>query len=173
MIRDAGTGGMARFGAFWESAGVLAAIVPCGVLAGLYLATGEAGFLVACFALATAAVAILFFRSPKRRLSRRTGGAGGQGGVPLRSRLAGAPRFKALRGALGRTFTRPVLKLLGFAAWMLAWGATAALYARVVSNAQIGGLVILVLVGGFSPVVFYYGLEMGVKKLSRREQERD
>ena len=45
---------------------------------------------------------------------------------------------------------------------------TAALYARVFEGANIGALVMLVAVGGFSPVVIYFGLEGGIKKLTGR-----
>jgi hypothetical protein len=161
--------GLARLGGVWEVVGVLAAVVPCGVLAGLYLATDETGFIVACVILAALAGGIIAFkRNPRRRLSHRRKGA--EGGATGR---AGAERLRAVGSALGRTFTRPVMKVLGFALWILAWGVTAALYARVVSNAQIGGLVMLVLVGGFSPLVIYFGLESGVKKLSGRVRDRE
>jgi hypothetical protein len=160
---------MAGRGGVWEAVGILAAVVPCGVLAGLYLATDETGFIVACVILATLAGGIVAFkRNPRSRLSRRRRGA--EGGATGR---AGSERLRTVGSALGRTFTRPVLKVLGFALWILAWGVTAALYARVVSNAQIGGLVMLVLIGGFSPVVIYFGLESGVKKLTGRARDRE
>jgi hypothetical protein len=141
--------------------GILAAIVPCGILAGLYLATEEIGFIVACFALAVLAVAIIFMRHAPLSLRRMRGGTATRSGG-----VAGSRKLQAMRSSLGRTFTRPVLKILGFAVWVLAWGVTAALYARVANNAQIGGLVMLVLFGGFSPLLIYFGLESGVKRLT-------
>ena len=165
--------GLARPGGIWEIVAILAAIVPCGILAGLYLATEEIGFLVACFGIAVlAAAVILFRRNPQRRLAGRRSGTEDRP-VTRSSKIAGSERVQAMGSALARTFTRPVLKVLGFALWILAWGATAALYARVVENAQIGGHVMLVIVGGFSPLLLYFGLESGVKKLTGRLRDSD
>ena len=179
MIRDASTGaavagrGLARLGGVWEIVAILAAVVPCGILAGLYLATEEIGFLVACFVIAAlAAAVILYRRNPRRRLAGRRSGMEGRSATRPGA-IAGSERVQAMGSALARTFTRPVLKVLGFALWILAWGATAALYARVVENAQIGGLVILVVFGGFGPVLIYFGLETGVKKLTGRLRDSD
>ena len=165
--------GLLRLGGVWEVVGILAAIIPCGILAGLYLATDETGFIIACVVLATLAGGIVaFMRNPGRRLSRRRTGAEGRAARSAGG-IAGSEKLRAAGSALGRTFTRPVMKVLGFALWILAWGVTAALYARVVNNAQIGGLVILVLVGGFSPVLIYFGLESGVTKLTRRMRDSE
>lgn len=178
MLHDAGTGavtggrGLARSGGVWEIVGVLAAVVPCAVLAGLYLATEDMRFLVACSALALLAAVLIFIRGPRRaRLTRRGPGAGGRASGlagKLIDRLGGSAKLTAAGSAVRRTFTVQVLKLLGFVVWMLAWGVTAALYARVAENANMTALMMLVVFGGFSPVVIYYGLESGMKKLGRR-----
>lgn len=181
MLHDASTGsvtagrGLARFGGVWEIVGILAAVIPCGILAGLYLATGDMRFLAACIALAIVAVALVFIRGPRRvSLARRGAGAGGGAtgfagklASKLADRFRGSAKLTAAGSAVRRTFTLQVLKLLGFAVWMLAWGGTAALYARVAENTNITALMMLVVFGGFSPVVIYYGLESGMKKLGR------
>ncbi len=150
----------------WEVVGVLAAIIPSGILAGLYLATSEVTFLVVCAVFAAVAAGIVFFRRP-RRLSwtrRRAPAASVAGGKPEKA----SRRLSAARSALGRTFTLRVLKLLGLAVWLLAWTVVAALYARVTENVNIAALMMLVAIGGFSPVVIYFGLESGVKRLTKR-----
>lgn len=174
MLHDAGTEsvtggrGLARSGGVWEIVGVLAAVVPCAILAGLYLATEDMRFLAACSALALLAAVLVFIRGPRRAsLTRRGAGAGGRAGK-LIDRLGGAAKLTAAGSALRRTFTLQILKLLCFVVWMLAWGVTAALYARVAENANMTALMMLVVFGGFSPVVIYYGLESGMKKLNRR-----
>jgi hypothetical protein len=151
----------------WEVVGVLAAIVPSGILAGLYLATSDTTFLVACAVFAAAAVGIVYFRRPGRlswAMRRRAPVA--PDAVGRAGRASG--RLTAARSALGRTFTLRVLKLLGLAAWLIAWTVLAGLYARVAQNANIAALMMLVAIGGLSPVVVYFGLESGVKRLTRR-----
>ncbi|MPY75288.1 MAG: hypothetical protein GEU87_13610 [Alphaproteobacteria bacterium] len=178
MLHDASTGsvtagrGLARSGGVWEIVGILAAVIPCGILAGLYLATGDMRFLAACIALAIVAVVLIFIRGPRRvSLARRGAGAGGGAtgfAGKLADRFRGSAKLAAAGSAVRRTFTLQVLKLLGFAVWMIAWGVTAAFYARVAENTNITALMMLVVFGGFSPVVIYYGLESGMKKLGHR-----
>ncbi|MGH6618332.1 MAG: hypothetical protein ACREF6_02170 [Alphaproteobacteria bacterium] len=179
MLHDASTGtvtagrGLARSGGVWEIVGILAAVIPCGILAGLYLAAGDMRFLVACIALAIVAVVLVFIRRSPRRVSLARRGAGAEGGATgltgkLADRFRGSAKLAAAGSAVRRTFTVQVLKLLGFAVWMIAWGLTAALYARVAQNANMTALMMLVVFGGFSPVMIYYGLESGMKKLGRR-----
>ena len=151
----------------WEVVGVLAAIIPCGILAGLYLATSETKFLIVFAAFAIAAGGIVYFRRPRRLSWARLRG---RAVAADRSDMAekASERLRGMGSALRRTFTVRVLKLLGVAAWLMAWAVLAALYARVAQNANIPALLLLVVVGGFSPVVAYFGLEAGVKKLSKR-----
>lgn len=158
--------GLARPKGIWEVFGILAAIVPCGILAGLYLATDDARFLVGCIVLAVLAAAIVFLRRPTAWQpqirhwiqSLRRGGETGDGS-------AGS--------ILRRTVNGPVLKVLGFAAWMMAWGVTAALYTRVAVNVNASALVMLVLIGGFAPVVIYFCLEGGIRTLKGRRRDED
>jgi len=156
----------------WEVVGVLAAIIPSGILAGLYLATSDTTFLVVCAVFAAAAVGIVFFRRPGRlswAMRRRAPVASDAG---ARSEKASG-RLKAARSALGRTFTLRVLKLLGLAAWLIAWTVLAGLYARVAQNANITALMMLVAIGGLSPVVIYFGLESSVKRLTKRLDDNE
>jgi hypothetical protein len=164
-----------------EVLGILGAVIPCGILAGLYLATEDIRFILGSFFLGVLAVAIVFMRSPGLRLPRRRaqGEAGGESGgadggmAGLVGRFRSSAKLAAVGGAVRRSFSLQIVKLLGFVIWMLAWGVTAALYTRVYDNANLGALLILVVVGGFSPVVIYFGLETGVKSLSRRNRPRD
>lgn len=158
--------GLARPKGVWEVFGILAAIVPCGILAGLYLATEDARFLVGCIALAVLAAAIVFLRHP----------AAWQPQIRhwIESLRHGSETGGSSAGSiLRRTVNGPVLKVLGFAAWMMAWGVTAALYTRVAVNVNAGALVMLVLIGGFSPVVIYFGLEGGIRTLKGRRRDED
>jgi hypothetical protein len=163
-----------------EVIGILGAVIPCGILAGLFLATGDIRFIFGSVFLGIVAVGIVFMRSPRLRLPRRralagAGAPGGEGGGAEGGVAAGRARAKlaAVGGAFRRSVSLQIVKLLGFVVWMLAWGVTAALYARIFENANIGALLILVVVGGFSPVVIYFGLETGVTSLSRRNRRRD
>ena len=162
-------GGVARPAGAWEVLGILAAVIPCGILAGLYLATNDGRFLAACGVLAVVAVGIIFARNLGRlRLPRRE-----RAGAAAANASAAGHRKIGMAGAmLRRTFTIRVLKLLGMAVWLLAWAVVASLYARVAENANMPMLVMLVIFGGFSPIVMYYGLESGVKRLSGRERTR-
>ena len=151
----------------WEVVGVLAAIIPCGILAGLYLATSDIKFLIVFVVFAVAAVGIVLFRRPRRIAWpwRRRSAAGAD--KPDRAEKASG-RLHAVGASLSRTFTARVLKLLGLVVWLMAWTFLAAFYARINENANMAGLMVLVVAGGFSPVVIYFGLEVGVKKLTRR-----
>ena len=158
--------GLARPKGVWEVFGILAAIVPCGILAGLYLATEDARFLIGCIALALLAAAIVFVRHP------------GAWQPQIRQWIEGLRQGSETGGSsagsiLRRTANGPVLKVLGFAAWMMAWGVTAALYARVAVDINPGALVMLVVIGGFSPVVIYFGLEGGIRTLKGRRRDDD
>jgi hypothetical protein len=156
--------GLARPKGVWEVFGILAAIVPCGILAGLYLATEDARFLVGCIVLAVLAAAIVFVRHP--------GAWQPQIRHWLESLRQGSETGGSSAGSiLRRTVNGPVLKVLGFAAWMMAWGVTAALYARVAVDVNPGALVMLVVIGGFSPVVIYFGLEGGIRTLKGRRRD--
>lgn len=186
MLHDASTGspssgrGITRPHGILEVLGILGAVIPCGILAGLFLATEDMRFIIGSFVLGVLAVGIVFLRSPRLRLPRRraftpggegSGAAGGMAG--LAGRFRSSAKLAAVGGVVRRSFSLQILKLLGFVVWMLAWGVTAALYAKVFENANIGALLILVVVGGFSPVVIYFGLETGVKSLGRRNRPRD
>ena len=158
--------GSGRSNGLWEVVGVLAAVIPCGVLAGLYLATSDSLFLLAGGGLAVVAAAIVFLRNPglvslRGWRARRSDTASNQG----------EGRLHTLGARLRRTFTVQILKILGLAAWLVMWVLTASIYARVVENANMAALMMLVLVGGFSPILIYYGLEGGVKKLGRRMRD--
>jgi len=153
-------------GGVWEVVGVLAAVIPCGILAGLYLATSDPIFLVSCAVFAVAAVGIIIFLRPGRFSWKRR--RGDNGGGDTRGGAAGTDISAPTGPAFTRIFTLRFMKLIALVAWLLAWGVLATLYARVAQNANIAALAMLVAVGGFSPVVIYFGLEMGVKKASRR-----
>jgi hypothetical protein len=151
----------------WEVVGVLAAIIPCGILAGLYLATSDAKFLIVFALFAVAAAGIVFFRRP-RRLAW-TGWWRRAAGTDQPGKAEKAPgRLGAMHETLSRTLTARVVKLLGLVVWLMAWTVVAALYARVAQNTNIAALLVLVAVGGLSPVVIYFGLEASVKKLTKR-----
>ena len=55
---------IARRNGVWEVAGILAIVVPGGVLAGLYLATRDIRFIIGCAVLAALAVALILLRNP-------------------------------------------------------------------------------------------------------------
>lgn len=163
---------VARPSGVWEVVGVLAAVVPCGVLAGLYLATGDMLFLLACFGLAIVAVGLVFTRnlgalSLKRR--RRAGGA--VGAAAGKAVDAGREKLGAVGASFRRTFTVRILKLLGLVSWFVAWAVLVSLHLKVNEDPNVAGLVIWIAVGAFSPLFIYYGLESGVKKLSSRMRD--
>jgi len=168
-----GNRGVARSSGVWEVVGVLAAVVPCGIFAGLYLATTDLSFLIACSGFAIAAVGIVFFRSPGLFRLKRWRDAGKHGDARGGRFGAGTTKLAAAASAVSGTFTLRLAKLIGLVVWLLAWGVTAALFAKVAENANIGMLMTLVAVGGFSPVVIYFGLESGVKKLGSQLREDD
>ena len=165
-LREHTTLSTARFG---EVLGVLAAVLPCGVLAGLYLASDDPIFLIAGLCLAAVALAILFIRNPhhlRHALRRWVARVSAHRGAAASSK-AGAT-VGTIGKTLKQTFTRKILKLLGVVAWFLMWGVTAAIFANVAGNANITGLVIYVAVGAFSPFVIYLALDSGVKSLGKR-----
>jgi len=159
--------GAARQSGVWEVVGILAAVIPCGILAGLYLATGDLLFLVACCGFAVIATGIVFARNLGRMAPSRWRRSSEEGEV---NKAVDATRRKMAEagGALRRTFTLRILKLLGLVAWLIAWSVLASLYSKIVENANMAMLVILVAFGGLSPIVIYFGLETSVKKLSKR-----
>ena len=148
-----------------ELLGILAAVIPCGVLAGLYFATGDGHFLIVCLGLLALAVAIIFLRNIGKLRLKRQGGRD----APAAAVSAGRKKLGAVAASLRRPFTVRILKLLGISLWLLAWAALASFYARVVETPNMLGLVMLVIVGGFSPILIYFGLESGVRRLSRRD----
>ena len=98
MLQDVRTGSatagrrIARRNGIWEVLGILAAVVPCGVLAGLYLATEDIRFIIGCAVLAALAVMLILMRNPgflqlsrwrlswaQRRSGDRAGDFGRQG----------------------------------------------------------------------------------------------
>jgi hypothetical protein len=165
-IKQTGNLSTARFG---EVLGVLAAVMPCGILAGLYLASDDPIFLIAGLSLAAVAVGVIFVRNPDRighALRRWTWVAANKRERLGNSKVGGA--VGTVHQRLQQTFTRRFLKLLGFVAWILVWGVTAAMFMRVAENANIGGLIMFVAIGSLSPLVIYYGLESGVKRLGDR-----
>lgn len=165
----------------WEVVGILAAVIPCGVLAGLYFATSDMLFLFACLGMATVALGLVLTRNLGRlRLSWRRGrglqaqaaGINTAGEDAARTAVsAGQETLGAMGASLRRTFTVRILKLLGIVGWFIAWAVLVSFHLKVVENANIGGLVILVAIGGFSPVLIYFGLEGGVKKLGKRMRD--
>jgi hypothetical protein len=157
----------------WEVVGILAAVIPCGVLAGLYFATSDILFLLACFGFATVAVGLVLTRNlGKLRLPRRGERQGGAAGETTRNALgAGTEKLGAMGASLRRTFSIRILKLLGLVLWFIVWAVLVSLHLKVVENANVGGLVILVAIGAFSPILIYFGLEGGVRKLSKRMRD--
>ena len=170
--------GLSQGSGIWEVVGILAAVIPCGVFAGLYLATGDGLFLGMFVLFAVAALVIVVARNPQRLAALKERFA--STGVPdetespppeaLRDPLAGVGNAAS---ALRRTFTVRILKLLAFVAWILAWGVTASIYADVVENANLTGLMVYVAIGALGPIVLYVGLEASVKRLGGHMSQRD
>jgi hypothetical protein len=165
---------VARPNGVWEVVGVLAAVVPCGVLAGLYLATEDMLFLLACFGLAVIAVGLVFARnlgniSMSRR--RSVGGLPGAASASGKAMSAGRKKLDEIGASFRRTFTVRILKLLGLVSWFVAWAVLVSIHLRVIENPNVIGLVIWVAVGAFSPIFIYFGLETGVKKLGNRMRD--
>lgn len=162
--------GVARSGGVWEVIGILGAVIPCGILAGLYLATEDILFLLACFGFAIVVFGIVFARNlGSFSLLRRRGGAVDTAA----SKAVGAGREKlgAVGESLRRRFTVRILKLLGLVLWFVAWGVVVSIHLKVVQNPNVVGIVMLVAIGAFSPVFIYFVLEAGVKKLSTRVRD--
>jgi len=162
----------ARMTGVWEVVGILAAVIPCGVLAGLYFATNDILFLFACFGLAIVAVGLVLTRNiGQLRLPRRREGGATDGAAAGKAASAGREKLEAVGASLRRTFTLRILKLLGLVFWFVAWAILISLHVKVVENPNIGGLIMLVTIGAFSPILIYFGLEGGIKKLSKRIQD--
>lgn len=165
----------------WEVVGILAAVIPCGVFAGLYLATGDGLFLGAFLLFASAALAIVIARNPERfaALKRRFEARAAQIGRGKKDDSTPEARRNPLASAAGaaatlkRSLTVRILKLLGFVAWVLVWGVTASIYADVVENANLMALMVYVAIGALSPIVIYVGLEASVKRLGGHIADRD
>jgi hypothetical protein len=163
---------VARPNGVWEVVGVLAAVVPCGVLAGLYLATEDVLFLLACFGLAVIAVGLVFARNlGSISIPRRRSVGGLPGAATGKAMGAGRRKLGEIGATFRRTFTVRVLKLLGLVSWFVAWAVLVSIHLRVIENPNVIGLVIWVAVGAFSPIFIYFGLETGVKKLGNRMRD--
>lgn len=162
--------GVARSGGVWEVVGILGAVIPCGILAGLYLATEDILFLMACFGFAIVALGLVFARNPGNlSLLRRRGGT--VDAAASKAVSASREKLGAVGASLRRRFTIRILKLLGLVLWFVAWGVVVTLHLKVVQNPNLVGIVMLVAIGAFSPVFIYFGLEAGVKKLSTRVRD--
>jgi hypothetical protein len=160
--------GVARSGGVWEVIGILGAVIPCGILAGLYLATEDILFLLACFGFALGAFGFIFARnlgSLSLQLRRR---AGPVDVAASKAVSAGREKLGAVGESFRRRFTIRILKLLGLVLWFVAWAVVVTLHLKIVQNPNIVGIVMLVAIGAFSPIFIYFGLEAGVKKLSTR-----
>ena len=171
----------ARGSGIWEVVGILAAVIPCGVFAGLYLATSDGLFLGAFLLFALAALAIVIARNPERLAAlkhRFEEWAAKIGRAERDESNSEAPRnpLASAAGAaatLKRSLTVRILKLLGFVAWVLVWGVTASIYADVVENANLMALMVYVAIGALSPIAIYVGLEASVKRLGGHISRRD
>lgn len=150
----------------FEVLGVLGAVIPCGILAGFYMASKDPSFLIACFVFAALAVGVVLWRTPRRPTIRaQSGGQGPQARMrPPASRSGGLARPKV--GA-GRKVSKKILIAVGFGAWVAAWCFLAFMFAGIAQNVPIGRLAVLVLLGAFSPAIFYLLLEGGVKQITR------
>ncbi len=163
-----------------EVVGVLLAVVPCGVLAGLYLVSEDIKFLIACAFFALVAVVVVFWRRPShgqsgkraRSLRRPVAGHRPKAAQPEsgEGRLASMLRLGAsLQGKL----TKRAMKVGGFLVWMAAWIFTAVMFTQVVENENTTKLALFVMVGSLSPLVFYFLLETGVNRLSDRLRDEE
>lgn len=159
--------GIARSGGVWEVVAILGAVIPCGILAGLYLATEDVLFLAACFGFAAVAAGLVFARNFRNlSLPRWRGRAADD--TASKAVAVGREKLDVVGTSLRRTFTIRILKLLGLVLWFIAWAVLVSLHLKVVQNPNIGGIVMLVAIGAFSPIFIYLGLETGVQKLSNR-----
>lgn len=163
-----------------EVVGVLLAVVPCGILAGLYLVSEDIKFLIACAFFAMVAIVVVFWRRPSQGRGRRRAHPMRYAATPGRAkadrperaagRLAGIRRLGAdLQGRL----TKRAMKIAGFLVWMAAWIFTAVMFARVAENENVTSLAIFVMIGSLSPLIFYFLLETGVNRLSGRLRDED
>ena len=180
----AGSRSLSQGGGVWEVVGILAAVVPCGVFAGLYLATADGLFLGMFILFAIAALVIVVARNPQRfaglkRLfdavtpARRRDDAetdGDREKGTARTPFAGAAGAAT---ALKRTFTIRILKLLAFVAWILVWGVTASLYVDVFQDVNFVALMSYVAIGALSPIIIYVALEGSVKRLGGHMNGRE
>ncbi len=158
-----------------EVVGVLLAVVPCGVLAGLYLVSEDIKFLIACAFFAMVAVVVVFWRRPTAGNTGRRARAMRPADGPRRARAAppvsGGRRLAGifrLGSTLQGKLTKRAMKIAGFVVWMAAWIFTAGLFTQVVENENVTSLAIFVMIGSLSPLIFYFLLETGVNRLSGR-----
>ncbi len=162
-----------------EVVGVLLAVIPCGVLAGLYLVSEDITFLIACAVFAAIAVVVVFWRRPGHTRRGRRGRSMRDADVSILSdaeqgpRGGGLARFLQTAAAMRGKLTKRLLKVAGFLVWMAAWIFTAVLFTRVAENENVAGLAIFVMIGSLSPLVFYLLLETGVSRLSSRLRDED
>lgn len=163
-----------------EVIGVLLAIVPCGVLAGLYLVSEDITFLIACAFFVMVAVVVVFWRRPSGGQGRRRVHAMHRAGQSLRSKSdlgergnGGLARVKRFGTALQGKLTKRAMTVAGFLAWMAAWIFTAVMFTRVAENENVTGLAFFVMIGSLSPLIFYFLLETGVNRLSNRLRDDD
>jgi hypothetical protein len=163
-----------------EVIGVLLAVVPCGVLAGLYLVSEDITFLIACAFFAAIAVVVVFWRRPTTERGRRRVRSMREANESFRlkgghdesgdGRLA---RILELGAALQGKLTKRAMKIVGFLVWMAVWTFTAVLFTRVVENENVTSLAIFVMIGSLSPLIFYFLLETGVNRLSNRLRDEE
>jgi Flp pilus assembly protein TadB len=163
-----------------EVIGVLLAVVPCGVLAGLYLVSEDITFLIACAFFAAIAVVVVFWRRPTTGRGRRRAHSMREANESLRSKgshdESGDGRFARILGlgaALQGKLTKRAMKVAGFFAWMAVWIFTAVLFTRVAENENVISLAIFVMIGSLSPLIFYYLLETGVDRLGNRLRDEE
>ena len=164
-----------------EVIGVLLAIVPCGVLAGLYLVSEDITFLIACAFFAAIAVVVVFRRRPTTKgRGRRRARSMREANESLRSKAgheeSSDGRFARILGlgtALQGKLTKRTMKVAGFLAWMAVWIFTAVLFTRVAENENVTSLAIFVMIGSLSPLIFYFLLETGVNRLSNRLRDEE
>lgn len=163
-----------------EVIGVLLAVVPCGVLAGLYLVSEDITFLIACAFFAMVSVVVVFWRRPASGRGRRRARSMREANESLRSKVddaeSGEGRLARIMGlgvALQGKMTKRALKFAGFLVWMSAWIFTAVMFTRIVENENVTGLAIFVMIGSLSPLIFYFLLETSVNRLSNRLRDDD
>ena len=150
----------------FEVLGVLGAVIPCGILAGFYMASKDPSFLIACFVFAALAVGVVLWRTPRRSIIRaRSSGLDRQDGARSRASWFGDLRLPEI-GA-GRNIGKKISIAAGFGAWVAAWCFLALMFAGVAQDTPVWRLALLVLLGAFSPVILYVLLEGGAKRIMR------